>query len=70
MTVVAVEDCTDTVTSIPVRTPVMRFVVIVPSTWRNCGPAIFWRASLMDFIPNMSNAKEPSNLKITNRDMR
>ena len=32
ITVVAVDDCTDTVISIPVRTPVKRFVVIAPST--------------------------------------
>ena len=65
ITVVAVEDCTEAVTSIPVSIPVKRFVVIAPRTCRNCGPAIFCRASLIDFIPNISNASEPSSLKIT-----
>ena len=63
--VVAVLDCTAAVTNMPVHMPVKRLVVMVPSTWRNCGPAIFCRASLIDFIPNISNASEPSNLKIT-----
>lgn len=70
MTVVAVEDCTETVTSIPVNTPVMRFVVIAPSTWRNCGPANFCKDSLMAFMPNMSNAKEPKSLRMTSKDIR
>ena len=46
--------------------PVKRFVVIAPRTWRNCGPAIFWSASLIDFIPNIRSAREPKSLKITN----
>ena len=41
ITVVAVDDCTDAVTSIPVSIPVKRLVVMAPRTWRNCGPAIF-----------------------------
>ena len=65
MTVVAVEDCTAAVTNIPVSTPVNRFVVMAPRMWRSCGPAIFCRASLMDFIPNMRSAREPRSLKIT-----
>ena len=69
MTVVAVDDWTETVTSIPVRTPVKRLVVIAPSTCRNCGPANFCKASLMDFIPNMSSAREPNNLKIISKDI-
>lgn len=41
ITVVAVDDWTATVVNIPVRTPEMRFVVILLRTWRNCEPAIF-----------------------------
>ena len=69
ITVVAVDDCTEAVTSVPVSTPVKRFVVIAPRTWRNCGPAIFCNASLIDFIPNINRASEPSNLKITKVDI-
>ena len=69
ITVVAVDDCTDAVTSIPVSIPVKRLVVIAPKTCRNCGPAIFCRASLIDFIPNMSNASEPNSLKIIQIDI-
>ena len=32
ITVVAVEDCTDAVTNVPVNMPVKRFVVMAPST--------------------------------------
>ena len=35
ITVVAVDDCTEAVTSIPVSIPVKRLVVIAPKTWRN-----------------------------------
>ena len=69
ITVVAVLDWTDAVTSIPVRTPVKRLVVMAPNTWRNCGPAIFCKLSLIDFIPNMSNASEPSNLRMIQIDI-
>lgn len=41
ITVVAAEDWTEAVTNIPVSIPVNRLVVIAPSTWRNCEPAIF-----------------------------
>ena len=41
ITVVAVDDCTEAVTSIPVSMPVKRLVVMAPRTWRNWGPAIF-----------------------------
>ena len=51
MTVVAAEDCTATVTRAPVITPEKRLVVIAPSKWRSCGPAIFCRASLITFMP-------------------
>ena len=64
--VVAVDDCTDAVTTVPVNIPVKRLVVIAPSTWRSCGPAIFCRASLIDFIPNINRAREPRSLKIIN----
>ena len=63
ITVVAVDDCTLAVTSVPVSMPVKRLVVMAPSTWRSCGPAIFCRASLIDFIPNISRANEPKSLK-------
>ncbi len=63
ITVVAVDDCTEAVTRVPVSRPVKRLVVMAPSTWRSCGPAIFCRASLIDFIPNISRAKEPRSLK-------
>jgi hypothetical protein len=69
MTVVAVDDCTEAVTTAPVRSPVKRFVVMAPKACRNCGPAIFCRASLIDFIPNISRASEPNNLKITQIDI-
>ena len=51
ITVVAVDDCTDAVTNIPVISPVKRFLVMVPRMWRNCEPAIFCKASLMTFMP-------------------
>ena len=51
ITVVAVDDCTEAVTNIPVSRPVKRLVVIAPRIWRSCEPAIFWRASLITFIP-------------------
>ena len=51
MTVVAVDDCTEAVTNIPVSNPVKRFLVIVPKMWRSCEPAIFCSASLIAFIP-------------------
>ena len=69
ITVVAVDDWTDAVTSIPVNIPVKRLVVMAPRTWRNCGPAIFCRASLMPFIPNMRSASEPSSLKNIQMDI-
>ena len=64
ITVVAVDDCTEAVTTEPVNKPVKRLDVIAPNAWRNCGPAIFCKASLMDFIPNMRSASEPSIVKI------
>ena len=63
ITVVAVDDCTDAVTNIPVNKPVKRLVVMAPRTWRNWGPAIFCSASLIDFIPNINKAREPRSLK-------
>ena len=51
MTVVAVDDCTEAVTNIPVSIPVKRFLVIVPRMWRSCEPASFCSASLIVFIP-------------------
>ena len=66
MTVVAVEDWTDAVTSIPVSMPVKRLVVMAPRTCRNWGPAIFCKASLIDFIPNINRARDPSSLNKTN----
>ena len=69
ITVVAVDDCTEAVTSVPVSIPVKRLVVMAPKTCRNWGPAIFWRASLIDFIPNINKASEPKSLKITQIDI-
>ena len=69
ISVVAVELCTAAVTNIPVSTPVKRFVVMAPRTWRNCGPAIFCSASLMDFIPNIRSASEPKSFKIIIKDI-
>jgi hypothetical protein len=69
MTVVAVDDCTEAVTTAPVRSPVKRFVVMAPKACRNCGPAIFCRASLIDFIPNISKANEPKSLKTIQIDI-
>ena len=64
MRVVAVELCTAAVTNIPVSMPVKRFVVIAPKTWRSCEPAIFCKLSLIDFMPNISRANEPTSLSI------
>ena len=70
ITVVAVDDCTEAVTSIPVSMPVKRLVVIAPRTCRNCGPAIFCKASLIDFIPNINSASEPRSLKRINMEIK
>ena len=70
ITVVAVDDCTEAVTSIPVSMPVKRLVVIAPRTCRNCGPAIFCSASLIDFIPNINRASDPRSLKIIQIDIK
>ena len=51
MTVVAAEDWTATVTRAPVRTPENRLVVMAPKRCRSWGPAIFWSASLITFMP-------------------
>ena len=69
ITVVAVDDCTAAVMSAPDRIPVKRLVVIVPNTCRNCGPAIFCKLSLIDFIPNISRARAPINLKNIQTDI-
>ena len=63
ITVVAVELCTAAVTATPVSMPVKRLVVILASTCLSLGPAIFWRASLIIFIPKISNPSEPSSLR-------
>lgn len=64
ITVVADEDCTAQVTSIPVSIPLSLLPVMRANTCRRLGPAIFCKASLMVFIPYMSSASEPSNLNI------
>ena len=51
ITVVADDDCTAHVTSVPVSMPVKRLVVILPKIYLSCGPAIFCRASLIIRIP-------------------
>ena len=63
ISVVAVDDCTAAVTKTPANTLVTRLAVMAPRTWRNGEPAIFCKASLIDFIPNISNASEPNNFK-------
>ena len=65
ITVVADDDCTAQVTIVPVSIPVSLLVVIRPKMCRNCGPAIFCRASLIIFIPKMSNPNAPNNLSDT-----
>ena len=65
ITVVAVDDCTAAVTKMPVSIPVKRLVVMAPNTWRSWGPAIFCKLSLIDFIPNISRARDPNSLNIT-----
>ena len=51
ITVVAVDDCTAAVTTMPVSIPVSRLVVMAPSTWRSCGPASFCSAPLIILMP-------------------
>ena len=51
ITVVADDDCTAHVTKVPVSIPVNRLVVIFARICLSCGPAIFWSASLIIFIP-------------------
>ena len=63
ITVVAVELCTADVTATPVSMPVKRLVVIRRKMFRNCVPAIFCKASLIVFIPNIRSASEPSRRK-------
>ena len=63
ISVVAVDDCTAAVTNMPVSSPVKRFVVMAWSTCLSCGPAIFCKLSLIDFIPNMRSAKDPMSFK-------
>lgn len=48
---------------VPVSIPKKRFVVIACKTWRNCGPAIFCKLSLIDFIPYISSANDPMSFK-------
>ena len=64
MTVVAVEDCTAAVIAAPVRTPVKRFVVAVPSTLLMVLPAIFCRPSDITFSPYINIATDPINVII------
>ena len=63
MTVVAAEDCTATHMSIPVSTPVKRFEVMAPRMCLRPGPAIFWRASLITFIPYIRTAMQPRSFR-------
>ena len=62
ITVVADEDCTAQVTNVPVSIPVNLFVVIRAKICRNCGPAIFCKASLIMRIPKMSRPNAPISL--------
>ena len=63
ITVVAADDWTATVTRAPVATPEKRLVVMAPNKCRSCGPAIFCRASLIIFMPNIRRAMEPRSFK-------
>ena len=49
--VVAVEDCTRAVTTIPVRMHLKVLEVILAMNVRNLSPAIFWRPPLISDIP-------------------
>ena len=51
MTVVADDDCTAQVTSVPVSIPLKRLPVIRANMCLKLGPAIFCKASLIVFIP-------------------
>ena len=51
ITVVADDDCTAHVTSVPVSIPMKRLVVILARICLSCGPAIFCNASLIIRIP-------------------
>ena len=62
ITVVAEEDCTAHVTNAPVTIPDNLLDVIRASTWRSPAPANFCNASLIIFIPKISNASDPNNL--------
>ena len=65
ITVVADDDCTALVTSVPVSIPVNRFVVIFANMCLSCGPAIFCSASLIIFMPKISSPSAPSNFSDT-----
>ncbi len=67
ITVVADDDCTAHVINVPVTIPVSRFFVIFCRMRRNCEPAIFCKLSLNDFMPNISNANEPTILNTYKR---
>ena len=60
ITVVADEDWINAVISIPVRTPVMRLVVMAVKILRKLSPANFCRPSLMIFIPYRNSASDPN----------
>ena len=65
ITVVADDDCTAQVTIVPVSIPANRFVVIFAKICRSCGPTIFCRASLIIFMPYISNPSAPNSFSDT-----
>lgn len=60
ITVVADEDCTATVMSIPVKTPAKRLLVMADKVWRKWGPLIFCNDSLSMIMPKTSKARAPT----------
>jgi hypothetical protein len=64
ITVVALDDWMSAVIRIPVRTPIMRFLVIAARILRRRSPANFSRPSDIVFIPKRNNASEPTSEKM------
>ena len=64
ITVVALDDWMSAVIRIPVRTPIMRFLVIAARILRRRSPANFSSPSDIVFIPKRNNASEPTSEKM------
>lgn len=73
MTVVAEEDWMTVVTAVPVRMPRRGLPVTFPMMERMRLPAIFWRPSLISFMPKRNTASAPAKLmmiiRISENDM-